>query len=135
MKIGIDIHGVLDKEPKFFATMTKLFVEARHEVHVITGVTIKPENRIGQKTLDLLKELDIYYTHIFSIVDHHEKIGTEIEYPDGSDNPWMDGELWDKCKGEYCEKHNIDIMLDDTRRYGDYFKTSFVHFLSIDSNR
>ena len=134
MKIGIDIHGVLDKVPKFFAEMSKLFVEANHEVHIITGVTLKPENKLGKKTLKALKDLGISYTHLFSIVDYHESIGTEIEYPDGDDNPWMDGELWDRTKGDYCELNSIDIMFDDTRKYGDYFNTSFIHFLSIVEN-
>ena len=133
MKIGIDIHGVLDKEPTFFAELTNILWTAGHEVHIITGVTVNPENRIGKETLKFLEDLNIAYTHLFSIVDYHKSIGTEIEYPDGSDNPWMDGELWDRTKADYCEKHKIDMMFDDTRRYGNYFKTPFVHFLSIDT--
>ena len=36
MKIGVDIHGVLD-DNKFFKRMTKLFVANGDEVHIITG--------------------------------------------------------------------------------------------------
>ena len=37
MKIGLDVHGVLDEEPEFFALMGKYFVENGHEVHEIAN--------------------------------------------------------------------------------------------------
>jgi len=132
MNIGLDIHGVIDKYPIFFAEMTKLFIEAGHQVHVITGATLRQDHPKGIENLKNIKEtLKLSYTHIFSIVDYQDEIGTEITYPDDSDNPWMDGEVWDRTKGDYCKKHNIDIMLDDTQRYGKYFTTPFVQFQPI----
>ena len=59
---------------------------------------------------------------------------TEIIYQD-SLNPWIDGDLWDKCKGEYCKKNDITITLDDTKGYAKYFSTPFVHFISIVSEK
>jgi len=136
MKIGLDIHGVVDKYPNFFAEMTELFVAAGHQVHVITGSTLRQDHPKGIENLKFIKEnLCISYTHIFSIVDFQEEIGTEITYPDDSDNPWMDGEAWDRTKGDYCRKHKIDIMLDDTQRYSKYFDTPFVQFQSIVSEK
>jgi hypothetical protein len=130
MKIGIDIHGVVTKHKKFFKELSKLFISAGHEVHVLTGSSVDPKTKYGRKTIKEIEDLGIEYTHLFSIIDYHHSIGTEIEYED-SENPWMDGVLWDKAKGDYCKEHEIDIMFDDTRRYGDYFSTPFVHFLSI----
>ena len=130
MKIAIDIHGVVTKHAEFFRELTKLFVAAGHEVHILTGSSIKEGTPLGDKTIREIKALNINYTHMFSIIDYHEEIGTEIEYWD-SLNPWIDGDLWDKCKGEYCKINNIDIALDDTKGYAKHFCTPFVHFISI----
>jgi len=130
MKIGIDIHGVVNKHQKFFSEMTKLFIDAGHEIHVLTGASINPATKYGRKTIKEIEDLNIKYTHIFSIIDYHAKIGTEIVYAD-SENPWIDGELWNRSKGDYCREHKIDIMFDDTKGYAEFFTTPFVHFLSI----
>jgi hypothetical protein len=130
MKIGLDIHGVITKHPKFFSELTKLFKEAGHEVHILTGSSLNPDTKYGRIALDELKKYGIHYTHLYSIIDHQEKIGTEIVYED-DENPWIDDDLWNCAKGDYCKEHNIDIMFDDTRAYADYFDTPFVHFLSI----
>jgi len=42
IKIGIDIHGMIDYDPKFFATFSKILVESGNEVHIMTGSEIKP---------------------------------------------------------------------------------------------
>jgi len=127
MKIGLDIHGVITKCPKFFSELSRLFVEAGHEVHVITGTSLDPKTKYGRIALKELKKHKISYTHLFSMINYHEKIGTKVTY-ENSENPWMDETLWNKTKGEYCKKHKIDIMFDDTPRYADYFKTPFVFF-------
>jgi hypothetical protein len=123
MKIGLDIHGVCDTNPEFFKEMSRLFVEAGHEVHILTGM------RVSDGALDEIKELGISYTHFFSIADYHEQSGTAISN-DSNGNPWMDNEAWDRTKGDYCEKHKIDFCIDDTERYGDHFTTPFA-FIKI----
>ena len=40
MKIGLDIHGVLDKN-SFFKTMAMLMLREGHEIHIITGTSIQ----------------------------------------------------------------------------------------------
>ena len=130
MKIGIDVHGVITKHPKFFSELTHLIKQDEGEVHILTGSSFNPNTKYGRKALDELKNCGIYYTHLFSIIDHHEDIGTEVVYED-SENPWIDGELWDKAKAEYCKENRIDIMFDDTQEYGKYFSTPFVCFHSI----
>jgi hypothetical protein len=37
LKIGLDIHGICDANPEFFSELSRLFVNAEHEVHIITG--------------------------------------------------------------------------------------------------
>jgi len=130
MKIGVDIHGVANSQPEFFAELTYLFVNAGHEVHILTGPSLKPNSKYGERTLKEISDLNLTYTHLFSIVDYHEEIGTAIKYED-ENNPWIDKQLWNNTKGIYCEKHNIDLMLDDTAVYADHFKTPFVNFVTL----
>lgn len=114
MKFGFDIHGVLDTKPKFYANMTKRLISLGHEVHVITGGMDTKELR------DELKSYGIEWTYLFSIPDYHTSIGNEVEYTE-SGNTWMDATEWDKTKGEYCDRHDIDLHIDDTERYAKYF--------------
>jgi len=41
MKVGLDIHGVVDVRPEFFSELSKLLVSNGHEVHIITGGSVK----------------------------------------------------------------------------------------------
>ena len=121
MKIGLDIHGVLDKNP-FFKHMAFSMCKDGNEIHIITGTSIK-------SALEDLKQLDIiegiYYTHLYSITDDLISRGIPVEWKDGN-NPFFPYEEWDKAKADYCAKNNIDIHFDDTQKYGEYFSTPFV---------
>lgn len=119
MKIAIDIHGVVSKMPEFFAELTRLFINAGHEVHILTG------SRITKEFIDRIKKYGIVYTHLFSIVEYHMNIGTEIFWED-ENNPWIDDEVWNKTKADYCRKHNIDMCWDDEFSYNKHFTTPFA---------
>ena len=119
LKIGLDVHGICDANPEFFSELSRLLVNNNHEVHILTG------RRVRDGALEEIKELGISYTHFFSIADFHEEIGTKV-WEDDNGNPWLEGELWDKTKGEYCKRHRIDFHIDDTERYGEYFETPFM---------
>lgn len=123
MKIGLDIHGVCDSHPEFFSELSRLFVEAEHEVHIITG------RRASDGAIKEIEELGLTYTHFFSISDFHDNSNSEVTN-DENGNPWMDDETWDRTKGDYCQRNEIDFCLDDTERYGKYFKTPFA-FMKI----
>lgn len=119
LKIGLDIHGICDANPEFFSELSRLFVNAGHNVHILTG------RRVSDGALEEIESLGLSYTHFFSISDYHVEIGTKV-WEDDEGNPWLEGELWDRTKGDYCAKHQIDFHIDDTARYGDYFKTTFM---------
>jgi hypothetical protein len=126
MKIALDIHGICDANPLFFSELSRLFVEAGHEIHILTG------RRVSDGALKEIDELKITYTHFFSISDYHEEMGTSM-HDDNKGNPWMDDETWDRTKGDYCDRNKIDFCIDDTERYGVYFKTPFA-FMKIKKN-
>ncbi len=124
-KIGIDIHGVLDTLPEFFSFLAESVIKNNGEVHIITG---------GEWTEKLEKQLSsIKYTHKFSVYEHllktAETLG-EIEFPDGTIQKKFDDVLWDSTKAEYCRENKIDLHIDDTLIYNEYFTTPFARFWS-----
>ena len=127
-KIGLDIHGVIDSNPEFFAAFTRTMVAAGHEVHILTGPKITP------KIINELKTMHIDFTHLFSITDHHEAVGTPIIW-DEYGNPHMDAYLWDKTKAEYCKAQGIELHIDDSDSYAYFFKTPYARFYSKDTDR
>jgi len=120
MKIALDIHGVCDNAPEFFSLISKLLVGDGHEVHILTG------RRESDGAVKEINELNISYTHFFSIADYHTNNGTEM-HDDENGNPWMDGDVWDRTKGDYCKDNKIDFCIDDTERYNKYFETPFAY--------
>lgn len=119
-KFGFDLHGVIDSIPETFSAMTKSLVKSGHEVHILTGSRITEDLKI------LLKSYDVEWTHLMSIVDYNISKGVPIRYDEKGD-PWIDDkEIWDKTKAEYCQLHQIDLHIDDTTIYNDYFKTPFA---------
>jgi hypothetical protein len=119
MKIGLDFHGVINSLPIFFTEMSKLFISAGHEVHIITGKELTDE---------FIKEIDnigIKYTHLFSIITHCKENGYKTSYIE-EENPYIDTEIWNRVKSSYCLMNKIDIMIDDSDIYSDYFATPYI---------
>lgn len=118
MKIGFDLHGVMDKLP-FFKLIGELLVDSGNEVHIITG-------REWEKLHVEIRErgilLNRHYTNHFSITDYLIKQGENVRW-DNPDNPWFDENAWNKAKATYCKENNIDVHFDDTDVYADYFTT------------
>jgi len=130
MKLGLDIHGVIDSNPKSFAFMSQSVVTNGGEVHIITG---------GSWTTELeeqLKGYGIKWTSHFSVYDYLvesgiDSIGT-IQFPDGTIQKKFDYDLWDTIKAGYCRSNKIDLHIDDTEVYSKYFTTPFLLYKSSD---
>lgn len=120
MKIGFDLHGVLDnpKVSPFFSIISRLLIDEGHEIHIITGAEDTPTLR------DELRRSGVKWTHIFSITDYHKELGTPI-IRDELGRPWMDPEIWNPAKGEYAMRVGIDIHFDDSFTYGKFFQTTY----------
>lgn len=135
IKIGLDLHGVIDAMPEFFAFFTKAMISAGSEIHIITGGASEDDKK-------LLKEYDIQYSHIFSITDYHKELGTPTTHKHPKHGFMMvSDEEWDKTKGDYCRRVGINLHIDDTTIYNDYFTTPFCrlwthnnHFKSSDKD-
>ena len=116
MKIGLDLHGVIDKFTEIFIPLTEKWVFRGDEVHILTG----------QPFMETSKSIEgISYTHFFSIVDHHQKVGTSM----WNDDPrgkgwWMERDVWMRTKGQYAKGSGLDIHFDDSLGYAEYFPST-----------
>lgn len=127
MKVGFDLHGVLDYNAEFFKLFTETLRLEGHEVHIVSGA----------RASDILKfclKTKIRYDSIYSITNDLLDKGCKFK-TDKNGNPCFNKKLWDKAKAEYCLKNEIDIMIDDTLEYGKYFKTPFVFLQRNHENR
>ena len=123
MKFSLDLHGVIDALPEVFSFLSKAIVDAKGEVHVVTGSSWNLE------TEQKLKDLNITWTHHFSVYDYLIESGAptvgEVIFPDGTIQKKFEDGHWDQVKGEYCLKHNICLHIDDTLCYNDGFNSAF----------
>ena len=126
IKLGLDVHGVIDHDPVFFSKLSRMVMDNGGEVHIITG---------GSWTLEFEEEVrskGVVWTHHFSVYDHligQETLTVgEVSFPDGKTQKKFVNGVWDPIKGEYCREHNISIHFDDTLVYRDYFTTPFIHY-------
>jgi hypothetical protein len=128
-KLGLDYHGVVDAIPSSLIYLAEAIIAYKGEVHILTG------GRKKEVQEELMRH-GFPYTHFFSVQDHlnkhhlHLNVGVNpkdgmMKYPD---------ELWDCIKAWYCEKNQIDLHMDDTAEYGEYFTTPFARIWTKNNN-
>lgn len=134
IKIGLDLHGVINTDWEFFSELTKIIIfeggiyPGDNQVHILTG------SSDSLKVREELRDNQIYYTHFFSITDWCKSKGVPVEYgPDGT--PWADDYWWDRAKGDYAREQNLDLVLDDSGRYFDFFTTPVARYFSKSERR
>ncbi len=124
MKIGLDIHGVINKNPEKLIPFANEMRKDGHLVYIITGETISDsliyellEYNNGEK----------FWDKLISIQDTLLENGC-LYYINEFGRPAFDELLWNSFKGKYCEENSIDIMIDDTPEYGKYFNPKKTFF-------
>lgn len=121
MKIGLDIHGVIDTHP-FFKEMAGAMTATGHEVHIITGASyqkaIRDLDNVGMTQ-------GMHYHTIFSITEYLIEKGVKVEWKSDS-NPMFPDDEWDRAKSEYCAVQKIDMHFDDSTTYGNHFSTPYA---------
>ena len=123
LRLGLDLHGVVDTFPEEFAELAWAVISAGGEVHIITGL------KKDQEILDQLNEWGVPWTHYFSIVDWLEEKGVSVEWRDGL--PYANEKEWDGAKAQYCEQEMITFMFDDSFKYGPYFDSIDTTYLQL----
>lgn len=131
-KMGLDVHGVIDSLPDFFAFLTNAIISAGGECHILTG------SSWTQEVEDHLSSVGIKWTHKFSVYDQliesGAKITGEIVFPDGTVQKKFEDGVWDHVKAEYCKEHSISLHIDDTMVYNDFFTTPFARIWTHNNN-
>ena len=125
LKIGIDLHGVIDSNVYKFKSFILACKDVGMTVYIISGPNVE---FIKKELQDHKIVRGPHYDGVFSVVDHIQEKGCEMWY-DEKGRPWASEEDWWCSKAEICEKLGIDIMIDDSEKYQPYFeniKTKFV---------
>jgi len=126
MRIGIDLHGVVDDDIDFFKELLETFFCAVDiEVYIISGPPIEDIKR-GLDKYGFVEGL--HYQNIFSVVDFLKSKRVSMWL--GKEGTWWAGDKhWWGAKAGICESEDIDLMIDDSRRYGPDFKDIRTKFL------
>jgi hypothetical protein len=123
MRIGLDIHGVIDRDPDIFSMLSKWMRANGHEVHVLTG------KELSLNLYDELRKFGIEYDRLFSITSFHKDTGVEVKYKGGDPTqPLIEPRLWNPTKADYCKWMGIGVHIDDSSCYGKYFvgRTKYI---------
>ena len=126
-KIGFDLHRVVDTDPSFFVDLALHTKKNGCEVHIITGQSFS--ERI-YNTLIGYNNGEMWWTHYFSI--DAELLQKGLPYTiDKNGNRHYNEEAWNRSKAEYCKINAIDLHIDDSQKYLDYFETPVLLFQNI----
>jgi hypothetical protein len=128
IRVGIDIHGVIDKDPEFFSALTKKLSVKGHEIHILTG------RELDDELVDRLCGFDISYNQIFSITSYHKSINTPMKFKNGDPTQPLISDLrWDSTKAKYAQNNRLDFHIDDSPIYGKYFAYTDTQYLRYTS--
>jgi hypothetical protein len=128
IKVGIDIHGVINKDPEFFSNLSHRLKAKGHEVHILTG------RELSDELYNRLDGYGIRYDHVFSITSHHKEIGTHISYKDNDPTqPLIAPPVWDRTKAHYAEHVGLCVHIDDSPIYGRYFEGTGTQYIQYTS--
>ena len=123
-KLGLDVHGVIDSMPEFFSFLTDSFIKNGGEIHIITG------GRWDSEFEKQLNNFGVKWTHKFSVYDYLKESDAEVigkvQFPDGTIQKKFKNEDWDLIKSQYCKENGIDLHIDDTLIYNNFFSTPFA---------
>ncbi len=128
IKVGIDIHGVINKDPEFFSMFTHRLKAKGHEIHILTG------RELSDDLFNRIDNFGIRYDNVFSITSYHKEIGTYIAYLNGDPTqPLIAPPIWDSTKAGYAKDRGLCIHIDDSSVYGRYFagtNTQYIQYTS-----
>ena len=119
LKIGLDYHGVIDKNIDYFSSFCKKAKQRGHQIFIITG---GPQVKVSQN----LKANNIPYDMCFAILDYYQALGNIAL--DKNNNLIIPENLWDMAKAEFCRRNKINIHIDDSLKYLNWFSTPYCFY-------
>lgn len=126
MRISLDLHGVIDKDPKGFNEYAKELVKNGHEVYILTGSSYEDAiSELAEVKFNLqnIKE-------IISTTDYLLDKNTSWEL-DKWQRPVFNEFLWWGVKGNIARARKFDLHIDDCIKYEKTFTTPFALYEGI----
>jgi hypothetical protein len=118
MKLGLDVHGVIDADPVRFEEVAREIRQDGGKIVLITG------HPIDQQLYDELSSCGFdQFDEVISIQDELEKRGYPVLYLDKHGRNHYDDMAWDSFKGLFCKEYGINLHVDDTFKYLKFFET------------
>lgn len=119
LKIGLDYHGVIDVNTKYFADFCLEAKRRGHLIYIITG---------GPKTLidNNLRNDNIPYDMCFAISDYYQAKNKIIQ--DKTGKFVIPENLWNIAKADFCRHSRVNIHIDDSLKYINWFSTPYCYY-------
>ncbi len=121
MRLGLDIHGVIDTYTDQMIKLAQDVLDNGGRVYIITG----PPVEVARKELAAIMAQRLmtkpFWSQVFSIVDWMKlKNIPHYTKPDGT--VWALREHdWNAVKGQIAVELSLDLHIDDSPQYGEYF--------------
>jgi nicotinamidase/pyrazinamidase len=113
MKIGLDIHGVLSDWETMTPIVHELIAEG-HELYVVSGA---PKRELEKEIVELGYQVE-WFKDVYSIIDWLLDNNVPGKIWHNEKGWWYDDDVrWWKTKAEIAEFYEIDILLDDQKKY------------------
>jgi len=119
MILGLDIHGVIDKDPDKYAALARAVRSKGGKVYIITGQSDTSELR------SQLANFQMTFDRLISIQDGLIEVGAPVMGYEES-RPVFRSLDWNGFKGSYCARNHVDLMIDNSPEYRQYFTTPFL---------
>lgn len=130
MKVGIDLHGVIDDNPEFFDIILSRMSLNDAEVHIVSG---PPKADIIAELVKLGFKKGVHYKDAHSVVDFLKESGIKM-WQDNRGRWWTNDDDWWDSKAKMCDKLSLKWMLDDKERYKPAFKNIKTEFVLYKDN-
>jgi hypothetical protein len=117
MLLGIDLHGVVDGFPEF-KELLRAMKACGNKIFIISG---PPADDVIKALDNLGYEADVHYDLIISVVDHLKANGAKM-WQDERGRWWTNDDEWWASKAQICKHWGVDILIDDSERYREYFE-------------
>ena len=135
IRLGLDLHGVIDAAPELFSDMAKQMRERGHQIFIVTGREDNEDLHNELKACGIEGVYEKHYNSILSITSYQKACGTAVAYlNDDLTQPMMDPKIWNPTKAMLCATAGIDIMIDDSAIYEPFFrdiKTHYIRFTGV----
>ena len=116
LKIGLDYHGVIDSNLKYFADFCAKAKQRNHSIYIITG---GPKVKVDHN----LQKNDIPYDICFAISDYYQALNKIIQNNNGKF--MVPDNLWNMAKADFCRRSGVNIHIDDSMKYINWFSTPY----------